>query len=67
MVYGNMGDDSGTGVAFTHNVKVDITQPLEDGHPSLIVIQWYEDGSVKCVYPPKYANGDFTVPAWVKK
>jgi ABC-type branched-subunit amino acid transport system substrate-binding protein len=56
-----------TGVAFTHNVKVDITQPLEDGHPSLIVIQWYEDGSVKCVYPPKYANGEFTVPAWVEK
>ena len=56
-----------TGVAFTHNVKVDITQPLEDGHPSLIVIQWYEDGSVKCVYPPKYANGEFTVPPWVKK
>jgi ABC-type branched-subunit amino acid transport system substrate-binding protein len=56
-----------TGVAFTHNVKVDITQPLEDGHPSLIVIQWYTDGSVKCVYPPKYANGNFTVPPWVKK
>ncbi len=56
-----------TGVAFTHNVKVDITPPLEDGHPSLIVVQWYTDGTVKCVYPPKYANGQFTVPPWVKK
>jgi branched-chain amino acid transport system substrate-binding protein len=56
-----------TGTAFTHNVKVDLTPPLDDGHPSLIVIQWYMDGTVKCVYPPKYANGEFTVPPWVKK
>ncbi len=56
-----------TGVAFTHNVKADITPPLDDGHPSLIVTQWYTDGTVKCVYPPKYANGQFTVPPWVKK
>jgi branched-chain amino acid transport system substrate-binding protein len=56
-----------TGIAFTHNVKVDLTPPLDDGHPSLIVIQWYTDGTVKCVYPPKYANGEFTVPPWVKK
>ncbi len=56
-----------TGLTFPHNVKVDITFPLDDGHPSLIVIQWYTDGSVKCVYPPKYANGEFTVPEWIKK
>jgi len=56
-----------TGVAFTHNVKADISPPLNDGHPALIVTQWYMDGSVKCVYPEKYANGEFTVPPWVKK
>ena len=56
-----------TGAALTHNVKADLTPPLDDGHPSLIVIQWYTDGTVKCVYPPKYANGEFTVPPWVKK
>ncbi|MGD9288768.1 MAG: ABC transporter substrate-binding protein [Desulfobacterales bacterium] len=56
-----------TELAWPHNIKFDITPPLDDGHPSLIVIQWYSDGSVKCVYPPKYANGDFAVPPWVKK
>jgi ABC-type branched-subunit amino acid transport system substrate-binding protein len=56
-----------TGLTFPHNIKFDITPPLTDGHPSLIVIQWYTDGTVKCVYPPKYANGEFTVPPWVKK
>ena len=56
-----------TGIAFTHNVKADISPPLDDGHPSLIVIQWYTDGTVKSVYPPKYANGKFTVPPWIKK
>lgn len=56
-----------TGMTFPHNVKFDITPPLNDGHPSLIVIQWYTDGTVKCVYPPKYANGEFTIPPWIKK
>jgi ABC-type branched-subunit amino acid transport system substrate-binding protein len=56
-----------TGLTFPHNVKFDISQPLDDGHPALIVIQWYTDGTVKCVYPPKYANGEFTVPPWAKK
>jgi branched-chain amino acid transport system substrate-binding protein len=56
-----------TGLTFPHNVRVDITPPLTEGHPSLIVTQWYPDGTVKCVYPPKYANGDFTPPSWTKK
>jgi len=52
---------------YTHNIKFDITPPFEDGHPSLVVIQWYMDGSVKVVYPPKYASGEFAVPPWIKK
>ncbi len=56
-----------TGLTFPHNIKFDITPPFEDGHPSLVVIQWYVDGSVKVVYPPKYASGEFTVPPWIKK
>jgi len=52
---------------YTHNIKFDITPPFNDGHPSLLVIQWYTDGSVKVVYPPKYASGEFTVPPWIKK
>lgn len=52
---------------YTHNIKFDITPPFDDGHPSLVVIQWYVDGSVKVVYPPKFASGEFTVPPWIKK
>ena len=51
---------------YTHNIKFDITPPYEDGAPSMVVIQWYTDGSVKVVYPEKYANGDFSVPPWIK-
>jgi ABC-type branched-subunit amino acid transport system substrate-binding protein len=52
---------------YTHNIKFDITPPFNDGHPSLLVIQWYMDGSVKVVYPPKYASGEFAIPPWIKK
>ncbi len=52
---------------YTHNIKFDITQPLDDGAPSMVVIQWYEDGSTAVVYPEKYANGEFSVPSWIKK
>ena len=51
---------------YTHNIKFDITQPLDDGAPSMVVIQWYEDGSTAVVYPEKYANGEFSVPSWIK-
>lgn len=56
-----------TGLTFPHNNRFDISPPFDEGHPAMVVIQWYEDGSVKTVYPPKYASGDFTVPSWVKK
>ena len=56
-----------TNLSWPHNIKFDITPPFDEGIPSLIVIQWYSDGTVKCVYPPKYANGEFAVPSWVKK
>ncbi len=52
---------------YTHNIKFDITPPFDDGAPSMVVIQWYEDGTSAVVYPPKFATGKFTVPSWVKK
>ena len=52
---------------YTHNIKFDITPPFDDGAPSMVVIQWYEDGKSAVVYPPKFATGKFTVPSWVKK
>ena len=55
-----------TGIAWTHNIRFDVTPPFDEGGPPMVVIQWYEDGSVKVVYPPKYANGTFDVPSWLK-
>ena len=55
-----------TGREYTHNVKFDLTPPYDDGGPSMVVIQWYTDGTPKVVYPPKYANGEFSAPPWVQ-
>ena len=52
---------------YTHNIKFDITQPLDDGAPSMVVIQWYEDGTTAVVYPDKYKTGEFTVPSWIRQ
>ena len=52
---------------YTHNIKFDIPQPLDDGAPSMVVIQWYEDGTTAVVYPEKYKTGEFTVPSWIKQ
>ena len=51
---------------YTHNIRFDITPPYDDGAPSMVVIQWYEDGTNAVVYPPKFATGEFRVPSWVQ-
>ncbi len=51
---------------YTHNIKFDIQPPYDEGAPSMVVIQWYQDGTAAVVYPPKYANGEFKVPPWIK-
>ena len=55
-----------TGREYTHNIKFDIDPPYDRGAPSMVVIQWYSDGSTKVVHPPKYANGALEVPDWLK-
>ena len=67
--YGFWGKDEiepRTGRTYPHNARFDITDPYEDGSPSMVVIQWYEDGSSAVVYPEKYATGEFQVPSWVE-
>lgn len=56
-----------TGRSYPNNIRFDITPPYDDGAPSMVVIQWYENGEAKVVYPEKYATGEFQVPSWVKK
>ncbi|MDA4844935.1 ABC transporter substrate-binding protein [Hoeflea poritis] len=67
--YGFWGRDEvepRTGRTYPHNARFDITDPYDDGSPSMVVIQWYEDGTAAVVYPEKYATGEFQVPSWVK-
>jgi len=67
--YGFWGNDEiepRTERTYPHNARFDITPPYDDASPSMVVIQWYEDGSTAVVYPEKYATGEFTLPSWVK-
>lgn len=52
---------------YPHNIRFDISPPYDEGSPAMVVIQWYEDGTVAVVYPEKYATGEFTVPSWVEQ
>ena len=54
-----------TGRTYPHNARFDISPPYDDGAPSMVVIQWYEDGTSAVVYPDKFKTGEFTVPSWV--
>lgn len=65
--WGNDEIEPRTDRKYPHNLRFDITEPFDDGSPSMVVIQWYEDGSNAVVYPEKFKTGDFTVPSWVKK
>ncbi len=65
--WGNDEVEERTGRTYPHNARFDITEPYEDGSPSMVVIQWYEDGTNAVVYPEKYATGEFTVPSWIKQ
>jgi ABC-type branched-subunit amino acid transport system substrate-binding protein len=51
---------------YTHNIKFDVTDPFEDGGPAMVVVQWYEDGTPRVIYPAKFANGNFEEPSWIK-
>ncbi|MEX0306955.1 MAG: ABC transporter substrate-binding protein [Ruegeria sp.] len=67
--YAFWGDDEVepvTGRTYPHNIRFDLSEPFDDAAPSMVVVQWYEDGTAAVVYPDKYATGEFTLPSWVK-
>lgn len=67
--YGFWGDDDVEPVTqrkYPHNALFDLEAPYDFAQPSMVVIQWKEDGSVGVVYPFEYANTEFTLPSWVK-
>jgi len=55
-----------TGRTYPHNARFDLTAPYEDAQPSMVVVQWKEDGNVGVVYPPEYATTTFELPSWIK-
>ena len=66
--YAFWGDDEVepvTGRTYPHNARFDLSEPFDEAQPSMVVVQWYEDGTAAVVYPEKYATGEFTVPSWV--
>lgn len=66
--YAFWGDDEVepvTGRTYPHNIRFDLSEPFDDAAPSMVVVQWYEDGTAAVVYPEKYATGEFTLPSWV--
>ncbi len=65
--WGNDEIEPRTGRTYPHNIRFDITEPYDEGAPSMVVIQWYEDGTNAVVYPEKFKTGEFVVPSWVKK
>jgi ABC-type branched-subunit amino acid transport system substrate-binding protein len=67
--YGFWGNDEVEPVTkrtYPHNVRFDLEAPFDTAPPSMVVVQWKEDGSVGVVYPFEYATTKFEVPSWVK-
>ena len=54
-----------TGRTYPHNARFDLEAPWDEAQPSMVVVQWKEDGSVGVVYPFEYATTEFTLPSWV--
>ncbi len=50
---------------YPHNALFDLEAPYDFAQPSMVVVQWQEDGSVGVVYPPEYATMEFSIPSWV--
>ncbi|MEL7114991.1 MAG: ABC transporter substrate-binding protein [Pseudomonadota bacterium] len=50
---------------YPQNALFDLEAPYDFAQPSMVVVQWNEDGSVGVVYPFEYATQDFTLPSWV--
>lgn len=55
-----------TGRTYPHNALFDLSAPYEDAQPSMVVVQWKEDGTAGVVYPFEYANTEFELPSWMK-
>ena len=49
---------------FPHNVRMD--PEGKTGMTPLVTVQWHAGGEVSCVYPFRYATGEFEIPWWIE-
>jgi ABC-type branched-subunit amino acid transport system substrate-binding protein len=54
-----------TGRTYPQNALFDLEAPYDFAQPSMVVVQWNEDGSVGVVYPEEFATQAFSLPSWV--
>ena len=54
-----------TNRTYPHNAYFDLEAPYDFAQPSMVVVQWKEDGSVGVVYPFEYATTEFELPSWL--
>ena len=54
-----------TNRTYPHNGRFDLSAPFDDAQPSMVVVQWKEDGTAGVVYPFEFATTKFEVPSWV--
>ena len=55
-----------TGRTYPHNARFDLEPPFDEAQPSMVVVQWKEDGTAGVVYPFEYATTEFELPSWMK-
>jgi ABC-type branched-subunit amino acid transport system substrate-binding protein len=53
-------------MTFPHAAKYDYENGEVQGLQGT-VIQWREDGTAVCTWPPRFATGKFTLPPWIPK
>ena len=56
-----------TGRNHPHNLVFDPLGESGTGLPGIMVTQWHEGGMYDCIFPPKYATGEFEMPWWIEE
>ena len=51
---------------YPQNARFDLTAPYEDAQPSMVVVQWKEDGSALALsIRSNTPHTEFEIPSWV--
>jgi branched-chain amino acid transport system substrate-binding protein len=53
------------GLTYPHNIALDQGYGEDLTGMGSAVNEWYPDGSVKIIHPPRWANGEYYLPPWI--